>query len=411
MNQFKCEICGGTSIIQIDERTYECQDCGLQYSPAQMEKLVVVPQAVDKEQAEATVEEAVASKTASDIEQEYEDFIEVPEAEQKFEDVVGEADTEAVPEHIESAPIEITESAETDNSTVAEEEPQHENTAETTEEETVIGPKVIEEEDVAYEVADEIAETDEDETDSQAETAEIGIVPWYKNIKIVVPSAAGFALAILAVVLLILFLPKENIPVSNDTSSDIQSTVESNQSENTSESSQTEGIVESSKIEGTQEPSESSVESSKEETNEQIANSSIDSNSTNSTSNDEKEQTKLFCPLEKGSFKIIQYYDINHQSVLLATLQNSSIYAAASGTVISAGYVDGLGYCVTIEHEKGLQTKYFHAKSLNVKQGDFVSQGQTIAFVGNTGDAPGSCLGLTILKNGEPEDPFIYFDF
>ena len=68
----------------------------------------------------------------------------------------------------------------------------------------------------------------------------------------------------------------------------------------------------------------------------------------------------------------------------------SPIVAADSGTVIKAEYYGGYGNCIIIDHGNGFSTLYAHLSSMYVGVGSYVSQGQTIGGVGNTGN----CYGL-----------------
>ncbi len=43
MNKLCCEVCGSTSVIKINETTYECQECGLQYDVSEIGSLKSVP--------------------------------------------------------------------------------------------------------------------------------------------------------------------------------------------------------------------------------------------------------------------------------------------------------------------------------------------------------------------------------
>ena len=68
------------------------------------------------------------------------------------------------------------------------------------------------------------------------------------------------------------------------------------------------------------------------------------------------------------------------------------VYAAADGTVIAArsgGWNGGYGSYVAISHANGTQTLYGHCSKVLVTAGQHVSQGQTIALVGDTGLATG----------------------
>jgi len=68
------------------------------------------------------------------------------------------------------------------------------------------------------------------------------------------------------------------------------------------------------------------------------------------------------------------------------------IYAAADGLVIAArtgGWNGGYGSYVVISHKNGTQTLYGHCSKVLVSAGQHVSQGQTIALIGETGLATG----------------------
>ena len=74
------------------------------------------------------------------------------------------------------------------------------------------------------------------------------------------------------------------------------------------------------------------------------------------------------------------------------------VKASAAGTVIedsalksdgSAGWNDGYGLFVLLEHANGVRTRYAHLNKIFVKVGDVVNQGDQIGLVGNTGNAEG----------------------
>ncbi len=86
----------------------------------------------------------------------------------------------------------------------------------------------------------------------------------------------------------------------------------------------------------------------------------------------------------------------------------SPIVAADSGTVIKAEYYGGYGNCIIIDHGNGFSTLYAHLSSMYVGVGSFVSQGQTIAGVGNSGNVyglDGIHLHFEVSINGSTVDP------
>ncbi|WP_231483013.1 murein hydrolase activator EnvC family protein [Anaerovibrio lipolyticus] len=84
------------------------------------------------------------------------------------------------------------------------------------------------------------------------------------------------------------------------------------------------------------------------------------------------------------------------------------IVAAASGTVIHSGWISGYGYTVIIDHGGGITTLYGHNESLLVGEGESVSQGQTIAMCGSTGNSTGPHCHFEVRENGEPVSPYSY---
>ena len=87
--------------------------------------------------------------------------------------------------------------------------------------------------------------------------------------------------------------------------------------------------------------------------------------------------------------------------------RGTPIYAAADGTVIIAkangAWNGGYGNYVVVQHPNGTQTLYAHASAVLVSVGDSVSQGQTIAKVGMTGEATGNHLHFEVRG---AENPF-----
>lgn len=100
----------------------------------------------------------------------------------------------------------------------------------------------------------------------------------------------------------------------------------------------------------------------------------------------------------------------NHNGIDISggNAYGSPIVASDGGTVIVAvhsGWGGGYGLHVMIDHGNGYTTVYGHASSVIVNQGDKVSQGQTIAYIGSTGDSTGPRLHFEIRNNGAICDP------
>lgn len=97
-----------------------------------------------------------------------------------------------------------------------------------------------------------------------------------------------------------------------------------------------------------------------------------------------------------------------HGGIDIGAAEGSPIFAAASGTVIDAGYEASMGNYIFISHGNGLTTVYMHASALYVSTGQTVSAGETIAAVGSTGNSTGSHLHFEVRINGVRQNPYDY---
>ncbi len=84
------------------------------------------------------------------------------------------------------------------------------------------------------------------------------------------------------------------------------------------------------------------------------------------------------------------------------------VYATGDGTVESAQYNDGYGYCIIIDHGFGLKTLYAHLSKLLVKPGQVVKRGENIALSGNSGISDGPHLHYEVIKDGVKVNPMSY---
>jgi murein DD-endopeptidase MepM/ murein hydrolase activator NlpD len=96
-----------------------------------------------------------------------------------------------------------------------------------------------------------------------------------------------------------------------------------------------------------------------------------------------------------------------HEGIDIGVPCGTPIHAAASGTVIFAGWMDGYGNFVIIDHGGGLATAYAHQSAIYVSGGS-VSQGQVIGAVGSTGHSTGCHLHFEVRVNGTPVNPLNY---
>ena len=97
-----------------------------------------------------------------------------------------------------------------------------------------------------------------------------------------------------------------------------------------------------------------------------------------------------------------------HEGVDLACNEGTSIYASRGGQVSAASYNDSMGFYVQINHGDGYKSIYMHMTHSIVSAGEYVAQGQTIGYVGSTGDSTGPHLHFGISLNGEYVNPMNY---
>jgi murein DD-endopeptidase MepM/ murein hydrolase activator NlpD len=96
-----------------------------------------------------------------------------------------------------------------------------------------------------------------------------------------------------------------------------------------------------------------------------------------------------------------------HEGIDIGAACGTPIHAAASGSVIYGGWMNGYGNIVIIDHGGGIATAYGHQSAIYVGGGS-VSQGQVIGAVGSTGHSTGCHLHFEVRVNGTPVNPLNY---
>lgn len=79
--------------------------------------------------------------------------------------------------------------------------------------------------------------------------------------------------------------------------------------------------------------------------------------------------------------------------------EGTEVVACAEGRVVMAENRISTGWSVVIEHLPGLYSLYYHMKSLNVKENDYVKAGEKIGLSGSTGLATGPHLHWEVRLN------------
>ena len=99
-----------------------------------------------------------------------------------------------------------------------------------------------------------------------------------------------------------------------------------------------------------------------------------------------------------------------HAGVDIPAPTGSSIVAADRGTVIVAGWKNGYGYTVIIDHGNGITTLYGHNSRTTVSPGQFVNKGDVIARAGSTGNSTGPHCHFEVRINGSAVNPSSYLN-
>ena len=97
-----------------------------------------------------------------------------------------------------------------------------------------------------------------------------------------------------------------------------------------------------------------------------------------------------------------------HEGIDIGVPSGTPVAAAGTGTVIYAGWMEGYGNLVAIDHGGGLATAYGHNTSVTVSVGQQVTAGTIIAYSGSTGHSTGPHVHFEVRVNGTPVDPLGY---
>jgi len=96
-----------------------------------------------------------------------------------------------------------------------------------------------------------------------------------------------------------------------------------------------------------------------------------------------------------------------HKGVDFAAPSGTPVHAAGDGKVASAGWQNGYGNAVVLQHGALYSTVYAHLSrfATGIKPGARVAQGDVIGYVGQTGWATGPHLHYEFRVNNEQRDP------
>ncbi len=101
-----------------------------------------------------------------------------------------------------------------------------------------------------------------------------------------------------------------------------------------------------------------------------------------------------------------------HLGVDIIAPKNSPIVAVSEGVVINAAWTIETGNTISIQHSDNIISVYKHNSVLLKNEGDYVTTGEAIAIIGNSGEqTTGPHLHFELWFQGVPLDPVQYISF
>lgn len=97
-----------------------------------------------------------------------------------------------------------------------------------------------------------------------------------------------------------------------------------------------------------------------------------------------------------------------HHGIDIAGNIGDPIFAAESGFASLVSYNSIYGNYMKLNHGKGVETLYGHCDVMFIKEGDYVTKGQIIGKIGNTGRSTGPHLHFEVRVNGKADNPLNY---
>lgn len=101
-----------------------------------------------------------------------------------------------------------------------------------------------------------------------------------------------------------------------------------------------------------------------------------------------------------------------HFGIDLIAPMDEPVKAVLDGTVILSTFTSDGGNVIQLQHAGNLVSVYKHNSALLKQEGDVVKAGESVAFIGNTGDhSEGPHLHFELWQNGVPVNPESFLSF
>ena len=138
----------------------------------------------------------------------------------------------------------------------------------------------------------------------------------------------------------------------------------------------------------------------------------------NTSTNQTTSNGKFIWPLTSNTY-ISSYFSMRnnpfggsgtefHNGIDIPASTGTAVMAVSGGQVAWSSLSSSAGNWIGIDHGNGIYSVYMHMSSRLVKEGDYVTAGQTIGLVGSTGRSTAPHLHLSIRLNGSYVDPLDY---
>ncbi len=128
--------------------------------------------------------------------------------------------------------------------------------------------------------------------------------------------------------------------------------------------------------------------------------------------NDVVAQGALMFPPVNGPVSSVFNPKDGHYGIDIVAPEDDPVKAVLDGTVIVAAFTSEDGNIIQIQHANNIVSVYKHNSALLRRQGDQVRAGESIAFIGDSGDhSEGPHLHFEIWESGVPVNPADYISF
>lgn len=98
-----------------------------------------------------------------------------------------------------------------------------------------------------------------------------------------------------------------------------------------------------------------------------------------------------------------------HSGMDFTAPKGTPIYSTGNGRVTFAGYNEGYGYHVVVNHGYGYETLYAHMSKMEVRKGEEVTRGQLLGKVGSTGLSTAPHLHYEVIKGDRKVNPVHFY--